>query len=101
MASVSGAPPPLAAGGGEGERLGAGSGQPLRLIEPLDSEHKAAITSIAEGASGIKYGAPIGLATRDIAPGEWVHLHNCRSYLDERSSTLDVRTGATTDTVYE
>ena len=90
-----------AAEAGEVELIGAGAAQLLRLIEPIDSEHKAAITSIAEGTSVIKYGAPIGLATRDIAPGEWVHLHNCRSYLDERSSTLDVRTGATTDTVYE
>jgi hypothetical protein len=27
----------------------------------------------------IKYGAPIGSATRDIAPGEYVHTHNLKS----------------------
>jgi hypothetical protein len=41
----------------------------------------------------IKYGVTIGLATRDIDAGEWVHLHNCRSLLDEGSSTLDLHTG--------
>jgi hypothetical protein len=43
----------------------------------------------------------IGSASRDIAPGEWVHLHNCVSRFDERSKTLDVQTGAVTDTIYE
>jgi len=27
----------------------------------------------------LKYGCPIGTATRAIAPGEHVHLHNVRS----------------------
>ena len=27
----------------------------------------------------VKYGAPIGRATRDIAPGEYVHTHNMTS----------------------
>jgi len=36
----------------------------------------------------------IGIATRRIEPGEWVHLHNCRSQLDERSGSFDVQTGA-------
>ena len=48
----------------------------------------------------IKYGVEIGIATQMIEPGEWVHLHNCKSKYDERSSTLDLETGAPTDTPY-
>ena len=46
-------------------------------------------------------GVTIGQATRDIASGAWVHLHNMRSLYDERSGHLDVRTGAPKDTIYE
>ena len=41
--------------------------------------HKIAARAISSGAKVIKYGAPIGSATRDIAPGEHVHTHNLRS----------------------
>ena len=49
----------------------------------------------------IKYAIPIGRATADIPAGSWVHLHVMRSNYDERSSHLDVRTGAPKDTKYE
>lgn len=39
--------------------------------------HKAALRPIARGEPVIKYGVTIGHATRDIAPGEHVHVHNC------------------------
>jgi len=41
--------------------------------------HKIARRAIARDAPVIKYGARIGTATRDIAPGTHVHLHNLRS----------------------
>ncbi|MHB1296653.1 MAG: UxaA family hydrolase [Anaerolineae bacterium] len=41
--------------------------------------HKVALAAIARGESVIKYGASIGLATEDIAPGQHVHVHNLRS----------------------
>jgi len=63
--------------------------------------HKVAIGRIAAGAAIVKYGVRIGMATADIATGEWVHLHNCRSLVDERSNSFDVATGAATDTPYE
>ena len=62
--------------------------------------HKLAIRDIAPGAPIVKYGVTIGLATTAIRAGELVHLHNCHSRLDERSSTLDTHTGAPTDTRY-
>ena len=41
--------------------------------------HKVAARAIAAGEKVVKYGAPIGSATRAIAPGEHVHTHNLRS----------------------
>jgi hypothetical protein len=45
----------------------------------LPTGHKVAIVPIAAGEKVIKYGAPIGSATRDIRPGEYVHTHNVKS----------------------
>ena len=73
----------------------------IALIESVPLGHKVALSDIEPGGLVIKYGIPIGIATRGIRSGEWIHLHNCRSQVDERSSTLDVETGAATDTVYE
>ena len=73
----------------------------ITLIESVPLGHKVALSEIEPGGLVVKYGIPIGQATREIHPGEWVHLHNCRSQVDERSSTLDFETGAATDTVYE
>lgn len=41
--------------------------------------HKLAARSVEAGEKVIKYGAPIGSATRAIALGEHVHLHNLKS----------------------
>jgi altronate dehydratase small subunit len=71
------------------------------LVGPVALAHKIALRDIDAGEAILKYGVPIGIATEFIQRGEWVHLHNCRSALDERSSTLDVETGATTDMRYE
>jgi altronate dehydratase len=44
--------------------------------EAVPFGHKVAVRPIASGTQVIKYGAHIGLTTRDIAPGEHVHTHN-------------------------
>lgn len=62
--------------------------------------HKLANRDIAAGEHIIKYGVVIAQAKVPILRGEWVHLHNCASLYDVRSSTLDVETGAPTDTKY-
>jgi hypothetical protein len=41
--------------------------------------HKIARRAIAVGEKVVKYGAPIGLATQPIQPGQHVHLHNVKS----------------------
>src|SRR5690606_36251924 len=45
--------------------------------------HKLAVRAIAHGERILKYGQPIGIASRDTHPGEHVHIHNC--------AMLDVR----------
>ena len=71
------------------------------LVEPVSLGHKIAICDIAKADSIIKFGVTIGRASRDIRTGQCVHLHNCQSLFDERSGTLDVQSGAATDTKYE
>jgi altronate dehydratase small subunit len=73
-----------------------GPAAPTRLTagEKIAMGHKIALTVIPEGAPITKFGVVIGIAMRRIEPGEWVHLHNCRSQLDERSGSFDLHTGA-------
>jgi altronate dehydratase len=54
-------------------------GQPVVCDQALPTGHKIAIAPIAAGNKVLKYGAPIGSATRDIRPGEYVHTHNVKS----------------------
>lgn len=47
--------------------------------EAVGRYHKIAIVALKKGELVLRYGAPIGKATRDIEPGEWVHVHNIES----------------------
>lgn len=60
----------------------AGSGVAITLKDDIPFGHKAAVRPIAAGEPVIKYGNPIGLATRDILPGEHIHTHNLKTGLD-------------------
>ncbi len=44
--------------------------------QALGLGHKIARLAVVSGDRMIKYGAPIGRASRAIAPGDHVHLHN-------------------------
>ncbi|MFE5318920.1 UxaA family hydrolase [Paenibacillus sp. NPDC056579] len=72
----------------------------IDITDPVKQGHKMASRPIREGEPVIKYGVAIGIAIRPIAAGEWVHLQNCKSSYDKRSSTLDVESGAPTDMQY-
>ena len=61
---------------------------PLDNVEVREDGHKYAIRPIAEGEDVVKYGMPIGHATRAIAPGEHVHSHNLATNL---SGTLEYK----------
>ncbi len=85
-----------------GDEIGiVGGSATIVLQQDIEYGHKIALGAIPAGAAVIKYGIGIGHSTQPIRAGEWVHLHNCASDYDERSATLDVHTGAVTDTVYE
>lgn len=86
--------------GGLVELAGAGHGE-VSAREKISRGHKVAVRDIAADEAVIKSGVRIGHATQPIQRGAWVHLHNLASDLDERSGTLDLHSGAPTDTVYE
>ena len=51
----------------------------LAALDHIEVGHKLARRPIAPGETILKYGAPIGSATRAIVAGEWVHVHNMKS----------------------
>lgn len=73
----------------------------ITLREPIALGHKVALREIVMKEQIVKFGVAIAIVIQPIARGAWVHLHNCRSALDERSSKLDLITGAATDTPYD
>lgn len=53
----------------------------IEVTEDIPAGHKVALRTIADGEVIRKYGWPIGLATRAIDAGSWVHSHNLRTRL--------------------
>ena len=53
----------------------------VTALEEIPQGHKMAIAPICCGENIVKYGLPIGHATRDILPGSWVHTHNMATNL--------------------
>jgi altronate dehydratase len=54
-------------------------GSDIVLKGPVEYGHKFAVRDIREGQPVIKYAETIGVASRDIAVGEHVHVHNVQS----------------------
>ncbi len=52
------------------------------LKENITQGHKFALRDIKNGENVVKYGFPIGHATKDIEQGTWVHTHNVKTNLD-------------------
>jgi hypothetical protein len=67
----------------------------------ISQGHKMALRDMGVGEAIVKFGVAIGSASVAIRAGEWVHLHNCVSRFDERSQTLDLHSGGSTDMKYE
>jgi altronate hydrolase len=51
----------------------------LTVHDEVPTGHKVALHPIAAGERVLKFGVPIGRATRDIDKGELVHTHNLTS----------------------
>ena len=75
-----------------GETVETGSG-PATLDRDIALAHKVARHAIAAGEQILKYGAPIGSATADIAPGEHVHVHNMKSEYTPTHHLYDAKAG--------
>ena len=66
------------------------NGEAVIVPARLTLGHKLAARDIRCGEKILKYHMPIGSATRDIAAGEHVHLHNMKSdYMD--TATMQAR----------
>jgi len=50
--------------------------QQVQVRQAVPMGHKVALRAIPTGQPVIKYGQTIGFATRDIQPGDWVHVDN-------------------------
>ena len=83
------------------EIIGAAGKDSIYCRHPIKLGHKVAVSDIPVDRDIVKYGIVIGTAIQPIQAGQWVHLHNCRSRLDERSATLDLATGFSQDVKYE
>jgi hypothetical protein len=55
------------------------SGTRVVFDKSLGLGHKIAEIAIPKGGKVVKFGVPIGSASEDIAPGDYVHLHNLKS----------------------
>ena len=51
----------------------------VTVTQPIPLGHKFALRRIRSGEDILKYGTVIGRATREIEPGEHVHVHNVES----------------------
>jgi len=62
----------------KGERVRIGEKE-IEVLDDIPQGHKFAIREIKAGEVVIKYGEVIGIATKEITPGEYVHIHNVKS----------------------
>jgi altronate hydrolase len=68
-------------------------GEHLASLDSVPAAHKIAARAIASGAPVRRYNQIIGFATRDIAAGQHVHLHNLamRDFERDYAFCVDVR----------
>lgn len=56
-----------------------GNRQLVKVLDDIPFGHKVALKEIKRGEQIIKYSEEIGIATKDIKVGEYVHVHNLDS----------------------
>ncbi|MBY9017651.1 MAG: UxaA family hydrolase [Candidatus Lokiarchaeota archaeon] len=61
------------------------NGKIIEIINIIPVGHKFALNNIKKGEIIRKYGKIIGIATKDIKTGEWIHIHNIKSHYLEVS----------------
>ena len=56
----------------------------IKINHDIPLGHKFALNDINQGDLIKKYGQIIGVATEKIKMGDWIHIHNIKSYYLER-----------------
>jgi (2R)-sulfolactate sulfo-lyase subunit alpha len=63
----------------EGLAMDTGARLTVEARQDIPLGHKIALRDLPRNSAVVEYHAPIGVATKDIRAGEWVHIHNIRS----------------------
>ena len=50
-----------------------------KVVDDIEFGHKLALHGLNVGENVVKYGEVIGVASKPISVGEWVHTHNVES----------------------
>lgn len=58
-------------------------GSAIEVLDDIPVGHKVALEYVAAGSNLVKYGYPIGRATRDVERGRWLHSHNVATNLSD------------------
>lgn len=69
----------LAPGAVEGGYLRGTASISLELLDEVPLGHKLALVDLAPGHDVIEYGLRVGVTTKAITRGSYVHIHNMRS----------------------
>jgi (2R)-sulfolactate sulfo-lyase subunit alpha len=69
----------LSPGTVEGGYLAGPTSTTVQLTDAVPLGHKFAMRDIAAGEEVIEYGVCVAVASKDIATGQHVHVHNVRS----------------------
>jgi (2R)-sulfolactate sulfo-lyase subunit alpha len=56
-----------------------GTSHTAELKDTVPLGHKFALVAFSAGDPILKYGIKVGVATQDIAVGQYIHVHNMRS----------------------
>ena len=64
---------------GETRLLGDAAQSAIEAVTDVPVGHKIALRDIPSGGTVLKYGESIGIATKDIQRGDYVHVHNLDS----------------------
>lgn len=64
----------------ENEKIEISINKTIQINQKIPFGHKFALEVIKKGELVKKYGQIIGIATEDIKPGDWIHVHNLKSH---------------------
>jgi altronate hydrolase len=60
----------------------------IKLLDDIPNAHKFALIDIKAGENVVKFGNSIGLATKNIQKGQWVHDHNISTCANNRKEYI-------------